>query len=190
MKLLKTILISVYLLLVLLLLLTNLKSCGSGSPSSDGLSPEVGSEAGEETDSVSEETSSEDVRDAERIGSSGALKVTLLWDFEGDIDLHVLQPNGTEIFYDHKTDSSTGGALDVDNRDGGNGSAENIYWEEPPKGEYLVKLVYYKGSESTGVAGSGACRVVVFQEGKEPQTYTMEMSSVGEVKNIVKINIR
>jgi len=180
MKTLKAILISIYPILVVLLLLSNLKSCKSNSSAS-----------GRQDTTTEEPIDTVDaVRHAQSVGKNGALKVTLLWDFEGDIDLHVRQPNGTEIYYDHQTDSSTGGALDVDNQNGGNGSAENIYWAEPPKGEYLVSLVYYKKSESSGVAGSGTCKVVVFQEGKEPQTYTTAMSVVKESKNIVKIKIR
>lgn len=135
-------------------------------------------------------TATEVVRQAESIGSTGALKITLLWNFEGDIDLHVKQPNDKEIYYNHKKDTSTGGVLDVDNQNGGNGSAENIYWARPPKGEYTIQLVYYQQSKSTGVVGSGICKVVVFQEGKAPQTYTTEMSEVKEIKNIVKIKIQ
>ena len=70
------------------------------------------------------------------------------------------------------------------------GSAENIYWARPPKGEYTIQLVYYQQSKPTGVVGSGICKVVVFQEGKAPQTYTTEMSEVKETKNILKIKIQ
>lgn len=179
MKTLKFILGSIYPILIILLLLANIKACQKNKPTDTSEQPVV-----EPADTTNV------VRQAEQTGKSGNLKVTLLWNFEGDIDLHVLQPNGKEIYYDRKTDESTGGALDVDNQDGGNGSAENIYWEEPPKGEYTVSLVYYKESKSTGVAGSGTCKIVVFQEGKEPQTYTSDLSRVKESKNVVKIRIQ
>ena len=175
MKTLKFILGSIYPILIILLLLANIKACQTDTAEQPVVEPA-------DTTNV--------VRQAEKTGKSGNLKVTLLWSFEGDKDLHVLQPNGKEIYYDRKTDESTGGALDVDNQDGGNGSAENIYWEEPPKGEYTVFLVYYKESKSTGVAGSGTCKIVVFQEGKEPQTYTSNLSRVKESKNVVKIRIQ
>ena len=179
MKTLKFILGSIYPILIILLLLANIKACQKNEPI---VRPEQPAVEPADTTNV--------VRQAEQTGESGNLKITLLWNFEGDIDLHVLQPNGKEIYYDRKTDESTGGALDVDNQDGGNGSAENIYWEEPPKGEYTVSLVYYKESKSTGVAGSGTCKIVVFQEGKEPETYTSNLSRVKESKNVVKIRIR
>ena len=178
MKTLKTVLFSTYALLAILLLINyNTNKTEASTRSSDTLTEEPVDTA-------------DVVRTAEKVGNNGALKVTLLWNFEGDIDLHVKQPNNKEIYYDHKNDASTGGALDVDNQNGGNGSAENIYWAKPPKGEYTIQLVYYQQSKSTGVVGSGICKVVVFQEGKAPQTYTTEMSEVKETKTIIKIKIQ
>lgn len=178
MKTLKTVLFSTYALLAILLLINyNTNKTEASTRSSDTLTEEPVDTA-------------DVVRTAEKVGNNGALKVTLLWNFEGDIDLHVKQPNNKEIYYDHKNDASTGGALDVDNQNGGNGSAENIYWARPPKGEYTIQLVYYQQSKSTGVVGSGICKVVVFQEGKAPQTYTTEMSEVKETKAIIKIKIQ
>ena len=178
MKTLKTVLFSTYALLAILLLINyNTNKTEASTRSSDTLTEEPVDTA-------------DVVRTAEKVGNNGALKVTLLWNFEGDIDLHVKQPNNKEIYYDNKNDASTGGALDVDNQNGGNGSAENIYWARPPKGEYTIQLVYYQQSKSTGVVGSGICKVVVFQEGKAPQTYTTEMSEVKETKTIIKIKIQ
>ena len=178
MKTLKTVLFSTYALLAILLLINyNTNKTEASTRSSDTLTEEPVDTA-------------DVVRTAEKVGNNGALKVTLLWNFEGDIDLHVKQPNNKEIYYDHKNDASTGGALDVDNQNGGNGSAENIYWARPPKGEYTIQLVYYQQSKSTGVVGSVICKVVVFQEGKAPQTYTTEMSEVKETKTIIKIKIQ
>ena len=178
MKTLKTVLFSTYALLAILLLINyNTNKTEASTRSSDTLTEEPVDTA-------------DVVRTAEKVGNNGALKITLLWNFEGDIDLHVKQPNNKEIYYDHKNDASTGGALDVDNQNGGNGSAENIYWARPPKGEYTIQLVYYQQSKSTGVVGSGICKVVVFQEGKAPQTYTTEMSEVKETKTIIKIKIQ
>ena len=178
MKTLKTVLFSTYALLAILLLINyNTNKTEASTRSSDTLTEEPVDTA-------------DVVRTAEKVGNNGALKVTLLWNFEGDIDLHVKQPNNKEIYYDHKNDASTGGALDVDNQNGGNGSAENIYWARPPQGEYTIQLVYYQESKSTGVVGSGICKVVVLQEGKAPQTYTTEMSEVKETKTIIKIKIQ
>jgi len=54
----------------------------------------------------------------------GALRITLTWDINGDMDLHVLPPCGTEIFYGRTT--ACGGTLDVDNQSGR--GPENIFW--------------------------------------------------------------
>ena len=114
MKVLKTILIIIYPILVILLLLSNLKSCNVSRTNN------LGNRIEEPIDTA------EVVKHAEMIGQSGTLKVTLLWNFQGDIDLHVKQPNGKEIYFNAKEDANTGGFLDVDNVNGGNGSAENI----------------------------------------------------------------
>lgn len=176
MKQLKIILGAIYPILIILLLLSNCRGRGR-----DG---EAGQHIGEPADSASV------VEQARSTGKSGNLKVTLLWNFQGDIDLHVTQPNGKTIYYNDSKDTATGGFLDVDNTKGGNGSAENIFWENPPKGEYNVTLVYYQESQATGNAESGICSVVVFQQGKSPQTYRVEMNRVKEEKNVVTVNIR
>ena len=177
MRYLKIILGCIYPVLIILLLLSGYKSCNRN--------PE---RAREEKKETTEEPDA--VEKAQRTGRSGNLKITLLWNFQGDIDLHVTQPNGKTIYYEKTKDGSTGGFLDVDNREGGNGAAENIFWENPPKGEYQVSLVYYQPSETTNNAESGMCTVVVFQQGKSPQTYQVEMNHINEKKNIVKLNIQ
>lgn len=46
-------------------------------------------------------------------GASGFFTVTMTWDGTGDVDLHVIEPNGTHVYYGAK--SGTSGYLDVDN---------------------------------------------------------------------------
>lgn len=133
--------------------------------------------------------SADAVERAKQIGQSGNLQVTLLWDFQGDIDLHVTQPNGNTINYKESKDVSTGGFLDVDNTNGGSGSVENIFWANPPKGKYKVSLVYYQASQKTNAGESGTCTVIVFQEGKRSQIYQVEMTKVKESKDVVELFI-
>ena len=186
MKQLKVILGIIYPILIILLCLSNCKGCKNSRETSGSTEDLI------DTTRVVEEPvdTTSVVEQAQHTGQSGNLKVTLLWNFQGDIDLHVTQPNGKTIYYKESKDLSTGGFLDVDNRDGGNGSAENIFWANPPKGEYNVKLVYYQESQATGNAESGICSVVVFQQGRSPQTYRVEMNRVKEEKNVVTVNIR
>lgn len=172
MKALKIILGTVYIVLLLLLLLFAKGCCGNMTTA----------EVPIDTNNV--------VRQAELIGQNGALKVTLMWNFDGDIDLHVMQPNGNEIYYDKNEDVSTGGYLDVDDVNGGNGSAENIYWKNPLKGKYKVSLVYYQPSRANNKAGTGICTVVIFEEGKESRKYEVHMSKVKEKKYITSILLK
>ena len=160
---LRVILASVYVVLIALLLLC-LSDCG-------------GSYAARE----------DAVERARTIGQDGRLKITLLWDFPGDIDLHVLQPNGTEIYFDKPRDIRTKGFLDVDNRRGGLGSAENVYWQEPPQGQYRVGLVFYK-KHYTAPQG-GPCTVVIKRvvNGQEKvDTYTVNMTEEN-MRNVIEV---
>jgi hypothetical protein len=66
----------------------------------------------------------------------------LIWSTEGvDIDLHVIEPRGDEIFFGHRN-GKQGGELDVDNTWGY--GPENINW-----------LVYSDGSRPSKVKGPG-----------------------------------
>ncbi|MGZ0016902.1 YfaP family protein [Yeosuana sp. AK3] len=67
----------------------------------------------------------------------GDIQVTLTWDNGADIDLHVIDTNGEEIYYAHPY-SNSGGILDVDDIDGY--GPENIFWpaNQAPNGNYQV----------------------------------------------------
>ena len=147
----RTVLVSIYIFLALLfLLLCLLRGCNREAYPAYPAVPEAAAPA------PSEEAINDQAR---QVGHDGRLKITLLWDFPGDVDLHVKEPNNFEIFYSNSVDLRTGGYLDVDNRVGGIGSAENIYWDTPPAGHYIVSLVYFAatGSHTAG----GPCTVVV-----------------------------
>lgn len=188
MKTLKTTLFLTYAVLIVLLLLSNMKSCKSNTRAKlDHMEEEQYDEPVTEDIIPDEEL----IDDALHSGEYGDLKVTLLWDFLADIDLHVIQPNGEEINFQHNHDATTGGALDVDNRTGGEDSAENIYWENPPNGEYTVYLHYYGNGERGDDAPTyaGTCHVIVFIKGQEPRTFNVRMSEPEERKQVVKFTI-
>ncbi|RUL82780.1 YfaP family protein [Tautonia sociabilis] len=82
----------------------------------------------------------------------GDPQFTLIWDTAADIDLHVIEPGGSHIYWaDRQGDE--GGELDVDDTDGL--GPENIYWLDPdadegtkvkgqgPPGVYRWYVLYY-----------------------------------------------
>jgi len=79
-------------------------------------------------------------------GGRGALKINLKWGTTDDLDLHVIDPDGYEIYYKNKMHVCQGitGQLDID----ANASSpytrspqENIYWEgKAPTGHYKVMV--------------------------------------------------
>lgn len=78
----------------------------------------------------------------------GDVQITLTWDNGADLDLHVVDPNGEEIFYYHPY-SASNGKLDVDDRNGY--GPENIFWPqlEAPNGTYKVYVHHYPSSPSS-----------------------------------------
>jgi len=85
----------------------------------------------------------------------GDVKITLRWYTRDDLDLHVIDPDGNELFYSN-AHADNGGKLDVDsNAACGNTTSspvENIFWPsgDAPSGEYQVSVVYYENCVSSG----------------------------------------
>lgn len=82
----------------------------------------------------------------------GDPQFTLIWDTGADIDLHVVEPGGSHIYWAERR-GDNGGELDVDDTDGL--GPENIYWLDPdapegqkvkgqgPPGVYHWYVLYY-----------------------------------------------
>lgn len=84
---------------------------------------------------------------------TGDIQVTVNWDTEADVDLHVVDPNGQEIYWASRT-SASGGALDLDSNAACNGdgvSNENIVWQEgtAPNGTYTVRVDYWSACQAS-----------------------------------------
>jgi hypothetical protein len=183
---LKAVLYGTYVVLIMLLLLTSVKWCTDETSPTDRIAvqpPHIDSLPNRPT--PSRPVVDEAARLAERIGGHGDLKVTLLWNFYADIDLHVKQPNGRTIYFGASRDHATGGYLDVDNTRGGAGSAENIYWaNNPPSGKYSVSLHYFAGS------GHGVCKVRIFWKGELIESRDVNMSQVKQKRFITNIQVQ
>jgi hypothetical protein len=76
---------------------------------------------------------------------TGDVQITLRWDTAPDLDLHVTDPNGEEIWFENIR-SSSGGTLDVDDTEFE--GPENIFWPtgRAPRGDYTVDVVLFEGA--------------------------------------------
>ncbi|MFZ5697544.1 MAG: YfaP family protein [Pseudomonadota bacterium] len=80
--------------------------------------------------------------------TTGDLQFNLTWNTANDVDLHVFEPGGNEIYWANST-SASGGQLDVDDVDGY--GPENIYWAAAvPPGAYSVFVENYDGDAAPG----------------------------------------
>jgi hypothetical protein len=78
----------------------------------------------------------------------GDVQVTVLWGGTADLDLHVIDPNGEEIYFGRRT-SGSGGQLDHDDTAGEPGThVENIYWPTggAPGGSYEAWVKNFSSS--------------------------------------------
>jgi hypothetical protein len=81
---------------------------------------------------------------------TGDVQVSVSWDADSDVDLHVVDPAGDEVYYG-ATMIASGGELDLDSNaacliDGVNN--ENITWAAASDGTYTVRLDYYLGCDA------------------------------------------
>src|ERR1035437_9697826 len=80
---------------------------------------------------------------------SGDVQITLLWTSDSDLDLHVIDPAGNEIYFSNPS-SSTGGRLDHDEVPGCGSAAathaENVFWAAgpAPSGQYKAFVNNYE----------------------------------------------
>lgn len=79
----------------------------------------------------------------------GDMNVALAWDTDVDLDLTVVCPDGARINYINREAASCGGALDVDIRSfraSGPAPVENVFFANPPPGEYRVGVHLFSGN--------------------------------------------
>lgn len=89
---------------------------------------------------------------------TGDVQVGISWGSATDVDLHVVEPSGAEIYYGNPL-SPAGGQLDLDSNagcsiDGVN--HENVFWPAGTSadGEYTVRVNLYSGCEVGSATGS------------------------------------
>lgn len=110
---------------------------------------------------------------------TGNVQVSVSWDVDSDVDLHVVDPSGEEVYYGNLT-STSGGQLDLDSNpnceiDGVRN--ENITWQDAaPAGTYTVRVDLYAGCDV-----SPTNYVVTVQvTGAPTRTFTGSLTGAGD----------
>jgi hypothetical protein len=113
------------------------------------------------------------------IVGTGDVQVTVAWDTDADVDLHVVDPAGDEIYWFNRQ-SVSGGQLDLDSNaacitDGVRN--ENITWAEgtAPLGTYTVRVDYWSSCEA-----SRTTYTVLINSGGSSQIYSGSFTGSGD----------
>lgn len=76
--------------------------------------------------------------------TDGAIKITLEWGNNPDVDLHVYEPNGEHVYY--RNFGGVSGYLDLDDTDGVGPEHYYVGCDTLEEGRYTVGVNYYRGS--------------------------------------------
>jgi hypothetical protein len=105
---------------------------------------------------------------------SGDVQATLRWSSSADLDLHVREPDGTEISYLNPGPTASGGELDVDSNINcvPESGVENVFWPpgEAPTGDYVVSVNGF--SVGGASCGGGDYELTIKISGQEDQVFT------------------
>ena len=105
----------------------------------------------------------------------GVITISLGWQSDDDLDLHVVTPDGSEIYYMNRI--AGGGELDVDMQVEDDhlvaNPAEHVVFKNPEKGEYKIFVVDYKDRTE----GSATPFIVVVKAGNVSKTFQLSAAS-------------
>jgi hypothetical protein len=127
---------------------------------------------------------------SEPVLGTGDVQVTLRWDAPVDLDLHVIDPAGEEIYFSQRI-SSSGGNLDVDANSGCNlmmaNPVENVFWPSggAPTGNYQVSVVYYT---NCGFSGPVTYTVTIKQNDKVINVLNGTVNQSGETQLVTNFS--
>lgn len=119
-----------------------------------------------------------------RLGS-GSLQINLAWNTDAtDIDLHVIDPSGFEIYYADDYSPATQGQLDRDDINGF--GPENIYWnDKAPDGVYKVYINYYDDDNS--YTGRPTKCLITVNGPKGSKLFTNTLTRIDERQFVTRI---
>ena len=112
---------------------------------------------------------------------TGEVQVSVAWNVDSDVDLHVVDPNNEEIFYGHPQATHSQGQLDLDSDAACNldhKKNENVTWPlgHAPHGTYTVRLDHWRNC----FGGPVNWIVTVRVQGQNPQTFTGTFTGAGD----------
>ena len=132
------------------------------------------------TDPLSDTTSTGFVVPPELLGT-GDIQVTLTWKGICDLDLHVIDPAGNDVWWRNQP-SRSGGVMDWHDacNPTAHGGPENIYWptENAPSGEYTVVIDY---SDTCGKNQKVIWKVKLIVNGEE-RTFSGAIGSTEKIE--------
>ena len=115
---------------------------------------------------------------------TGDVQITLIWSTSSDVDLHVIDPDGEEIYYADPR-SSSGGWLDVDIIPDCNDDSqhvENVFWPtgQAPSGRYRVRVHLFSSICETPPI---PVHVIVHYDGRSYE-YNLELRSYDQMLDV------
>jgi len=121
---------------------------------------------------------------------TGDVQITLRWNSDADLDLHVIDPYQEELWYGHSF-AQSGGELDVDANAGCASTmpspVENVFWQfgGAPGGAYKVNVVYFMNCIYSGPV---EYEVVIRLDGNIYGTYPGTIYEAGDVQFITEFS--
>jgi hypothetical protein len=116
---------------------------------------------------------------------TGDVQINITWDSKADVDLHVMDPTGQEIFWANRS-STSGGQLDLDSNAGcasDGPRAENIFWASgliAPHGDFYIRVDDWSNCGATQTDYV----VTVHAKGKPPQVFSGVFTGAGDAGNV------
>lgn len=102
---------------------------------------------------------------------SGAITITLTWGSQPDVDLHVIEPNGTHVYFAHQSGPS--GYLDLDDVDGEGPEHYFVPCDTLEEGNYDVGVNYFYG------LAPEVAQVQVSTSDGNTRTFLQQLNTVG-----------
>jgi len=111
---------------------------------------------------------------------TGDVQVSISWDVDSDVDLHVIDPSGEEVFWNNGS-AASGGELDLDSNAGCDIDSvrnENITWPSgsAPSGTYTVRVDLWSACEVESTNYVVTVQVV----GQATKTFTGTLTGAGD----------